>query len=812
MIRELLWLDGIILEIRYAVRRLRNSPSFTLVSIAILALSIGINAAVFKVTNAVLFEGFPLVQRNNRILYISSQLQCCASYPDFEDWRAQAQSFAGMGAVADLRITLSDKSGLPESYIATRVTANTFRLVGQRPVLGRDFAPSDETPGAAAVAILSYGFWERRYGKDTGIIGRTLRIDSTPTTVIGVMPQGFSFPQNQDLWVPLVPTPNLQKRETRGLFFAFGRLAEGVTIENARVEMQSIGRRLANTYPLTNQGFSPVVQRFQDFFIGPDATMIYGSMLGAVGFVLLIACANLANLTLARAIRRSHEISVRVALGAERWRIIRQLLMESLILSVAGGFFGWWVAKWSVRVYELTATPPAWFDHVLDYQMDYHVVAYLTAISMGTGLLFGLVPAIWLSKVDVNAVLKDGGRGASGGGTGKRLSAFLVIGEIALAVVLLAGAGVLIRSFLNIYFADLGVKTANVLTALIALPKTKYPEPAAQITFYDRLKAGLETIPGLQSVAFADVFPTYGARRLPYEIAGAEPTDEQRRPTLSVLIISPSYFRTLGAPVLSGREFNDTDGVSGIPVAIVNKRLVDKFWPGENPVGRRIRLFNEKTPGAWLIVVGVVSNIIQNDATRQGFDPLIYLPYVEEPSGAMWVFMRTAVPPGSLESAFRRKVREMDSELPIWLGPYTLVQRLEEGYRNNRSLGVLFLIFAVMALLLASIGLYAVVADTVEQLTIEIGIRIAIGATPNDVRKFVIIRGAYVFGIGLAVGLAGTFAVTPLLKSALVKVMPVDPLTLTIALAVLILAAILGCLIPARRAMGVDPVVALRHD
>jgi predicted permease len=526
------WLDGVRQDVTYALRQMRRQPGFTTVAVTILALGIGINATVFTVTNAALFKGFPFVDANDRILYLERH-GAGFSYPDFENWRAQAKSLEGMAAATAWLITFSDSGKFPEVYAATVISANGFKLIGQRPILGRDFAPSDETPGAAPVAILSYRLWERRYGKDPAILGQTVRIEiwrsdvlqHDTATVIGVMAQGVAFPFSQDLWVPLVPPRNLQTREARNITFFFGRMVEGVTTKTARAEMETIGRRLASAYPVTNSSIS--VQDFNQHFIGPRATMIFESMLGAVGFVLSIACANLANLMLARAIGRSREMSVRTALGAGRWRIIRQLLIESVMLSATGGVFGWWIATWGVRAYALAGFAPFQYPHDLDLTMDDRVLGYLIAISIGTGLLFGLAPASRLSKLDVNGALKDVGRGATGGGRGKHLSALLVIGQMALAVVLLAGAGVMIRSFLKIYTADMGIRTTNVLAAAVGLPVVKYPSAEAQISFYDRLKTRLEAIPGVESIAIADRFPTQGARRLPYELAGASPVDER---------------------------------------------------------------------------------------------------------------------------------------------------------------------------------------------------------------------------------------------------------------------------------------------
>jgi len=810
-------------DVRFSFRSLRNAPGFTAVAIATLAVGIGVNAAVFTVTNAVLFRGFPHVDPDNRILYIGTKGG--VSYPDFEDWSAQAKSFRGMAVVANggLRLILNDPSGVPETCDGTQLSAGSFRVLGQQPILGRDFAPPDETPGAPAVAILTYGFWQRRYAKDPSIVGKTVRLNNSPTTVIGVMPPGFDFPHHRvDLWVPigspLNPTLDLQKRQTRVLWFAFGRIADGVTMLSAQTEMDTIGRRLENAYPLTNQDIHPRVLNFSEVFIGPNAAAFYGAIWGAVGFVLLIACANLANLLLARAIGRFREISIRIALGARRRRIIRQLLIESVTLSSLGGVFGWLIAVGSVRAYELFDNPPSSYDH-WDYSLDYRVFTYLVAISIGTGLLFGLAPAIKLSRLDLNAALKNGDRRATTGGNGTNLSSLLATGEMALAVVLLAAAGLMVRSFLNIYTADLGVRTANILTAAVRLPIARYPDPQAQIAFFEQLTTRLKSVPGVRSVALTDSLPGLYAPRLPYELAGAPPAGGQRRPTLPALAVGPDYFRALGGVVLSGREFNDFDGASGVPVVIVNQSFASRFWPGEDPLGKRLRLFDTKTPDAWRTVVGVTSNIVQNDNTGQIFDPVVYVPFRQRPEAAMDVVAHTRVPPGSLETAFRREIIAMDSDLVIYSGlgsiegPKPLADSL--ALNNYWSKGVnagLFFVFAAIALLLAAVGLYAVIAHSVSQRTQEIGIRMAVGATAHDILKLVFRQGMPPLGIGLAIGLAASFAVGRVLRSELVRVSPTDPITIVVASLVLILAAMLGCWIPARRAMRVDPMVALRHE
>jgi putative ABC transport system permease protein len=627
------------------------------------------------------------------------------------------------------------------------------------------------------------------------------------TTYIGVMPQGFSFPQTVDVWVPLVQTPKVMSRENRDTWVVVARLAKGVSVQTAQAEMDIIGKRLAAEYPVTNRELMPEIQTFTQFFIGPNGAMIYGSMWGAVGFVLLIACANLANLLLVRAIGRSREISIRIALGAGRWRIIRQLLIESVMLSGVGGFLGWWIAKWGVRSYAAAmASKSSWI--VLDYSMDHSVLAYLIAISIGTGLLFGLAPALRLSKLDVNASLKDGGRGATGGGHARHLSALLVIGEMALAVVLLAGAGVMIRSYLKIHTADIGANTANVLGGSVNLPSEKYPRAQDKIAFFDGLLTRLEAMPGVESVATADAYPASGSNKLTYQLAGDAPEERHRK--LSTLKISPAYFRVVKAAMLSGREFNDADVLSAAPVAIVNQLFASTYWPGEDPLGKRFRLFDGDTPEAWRTVVGVAPNIIQSDQTRQTFDPVVYLPYRQKPGGGAWILVRTSVPPAGLTNAFRQAIQELDPGLPLY-GPMSVSERMERFW-DSRFYGSLFLIFAAIALLLASIGLYTVIAHFVSQRTQEIGIRMAIGGTPHDILKLVVRQGMLPLAIGLAIGLTVSFAVNRLLTSMLVQVSPADPITLGVASAVLILAGTLGCLIPARRAMRVDPVIALRHD
>jgi len=802
------WLESLAQDVRHGCRTMLRSRASTAVAVATLAIGIGINATVFTVTNAVLFKGFAGVHRNDRLLYISNG-GCCVAYRDFEDYRAQATSFASMAIVHGIGFVYADTNDFVENVLSNENSADVFTVVGQKPMLGRDFSPADEVAGAPLVGILNYNFWERHYGKDPAVIGRVVKKNGAPMTIIGVMPQGFSFPQRVDVWVPLVKTPQVLDRGNRDTWCVVGRLADNATVDGARAEIDTIAKRLALQYPATNKDFRPVVGRFHEFFVGPNAMLIYGSMWGAVGFVLLIACVNLANLLLARAILRSREVSISVALGARRWRIIQRLLIESVMLSGVGGVLGWWIAKWGVRAYELAMTAKSsWL--ILDYTMDARVLAYLIAVSTGTGLLFGLAPALRLSALDVTVALRDGGRGATSGGRGRHLSAMLVTAEMALALVLLAAAGVMIRSYLKIHSADMGVDIANVVGGSIDLPVARYPRPEDRIAFHDRLAARLQTMPGVESVTTVDTLPSWGSTRVRYELSGVS-VDEMGRPRLSTLKIGPTYFRTLKAAVLSGREFNDTDVTSAAPVAIVNQQLARQFWPRADAVGQRMRVWEDSsTPHAWVTIVGVASNIVQNDMNRQRIDPMVYRPYRQQAGAGAWVLVRTRDATSGVTNAMRREVRALDPDLPIY-GPMLVADRLERFW-DTRFYGALFMVFAAIALLLASIGLYTVVAHSVSQRTQEIGVRMAVGADARDVLTLVGRQGLLPSAIGLVIGIGASLAVNRLLASELVQVSPSDPVSLAVASVALIASAMLGCLIPARRAMRVDPLVALRHE
>ncbi len=811
------WLEGLFYDLRFALRGLRRDRSFSITAIATLALAIGLNVTTFAVMDTMLFRGFPLVQANRRVVYMQERNSlgtCCGiSYLDFEDWRQQASSFAGLAFETGKPVTFSDQAGETASDVmAATLSANSFSVLGVQPIVGRDFVPADEVPGAPPVVILNYHFWRDRFAKSPDIVGRTVWIDKAPATVIAVMPQGFDFPERQDFWMPLAHTPALEQRAPTG-HLAFGRLADGATIESARAELETINRRLAAAYPATNRGVVPRVDTHAQFFTGPDAPIIYGSLWAAGWFVLLIACANLANLALARTLRRSRELSTRIALGAGQARMVRQIFTESLLLAAAGGGLAWWIASTSVRVWAAATESPY---QILDYSFTVATPAYWGAICILAAVLLAAVPVARIRKLDVNGTLKGDTRGVTQGRGAKFLSGTLVAGQMALAIVLLAGAGVIVRSFVNVVRADLGVTAPDrVLTGLVRLPPDKYPTPESRLRFFDALKTRLTAIPGVESESVANSIPVNNPSEYRFEVE-TDAVREERR--VITMIAGTDYFRAVGARVVAGRAFRDTDPSTGLPVAIVNQSFADTFWPGIDLLGKRLRLFAGGQPGEWRTVVGVSSNIMQGDAIRQRFLPLVYLPFRQAPLGSTWVLVRTQGPAEQVAAAVRAEVQASDPDL--LLEDYSTLQATL-GFRRDRmdlqhaEMGknaALTPLFATIALLLAAIGLYAVVAHSVGQRTKEIGVRIAVGAAAEDIRRLVFREGMTPVAVGLLLGLAASLGVNRILESQLVGVSPYDPLTMAGALLVLIAVALAGCHLPARRAIRVDPVVALRHD
>ena len=814
-------------DLRFAGRLLLKDKWFSLVAAVALALGIGVNATVFTFVNAVLIRGLPIADPD-RTMAVDSFNRVRnngmgVSYLDYRDWKDNTRTFDAFGAYNGTIANLSDEGQPPERYNGSHLTANTFSILGMRPVLGRDFVPDDDKFGAPSVALIGHTVWVNRYGSNPGVIGRTVRINDNPTTIIGVMPEGVRFPFNTDVWMPLSQITGLerQKRNTRVLQ-TFGHLAPGVTRAQAQSEMINISRKIEAENPDTNKDIQARVQTFNEQQNGGPIRVVFLSLMGAVAFVLLIACANVANLLLSRATNRAREISVRVALGASRWRIIRQLLMESVLLSVIAGIAGLGIAMIGIRLFD-RATADVGRPYWIQFTMDGTVFAFFALICLGTGIIFGIAPALHASKADVNEVLKEGGRSGSAGVRARRWTGALMVGELVLTVVLLAGAGFMMRNFVTMYRLDLGIDTSKLLTTSLALPERKYPSLEQRLAFYERLQERLKSNPKIESVTVASNNPLQGGflRRLTID---GKPLDAgQQAPNVTMLTVDPRYFKTIGLPLQRGRDLTDEDGMTGREAAIVNQRFVDLHFKGEDPLGRRITLAIDLQGGAPpqggipisldATIVGIVPNVRQRDFQLPDPDPIAYLPFRTDPRGFMNMIVRSAGDPNLMTPILREEVRAIDADLPLF-GIRTMDDSLAQARWPFRIFGSMFAIFAVIALTLSAVGLYAVTAYAVSQRTQEIGVRMALGAQGNEVAWLFLRRSLVQLAIGLTLGMIGAFGVGTLFSQTqlLIQNRAGDPITIGGISLLLAIVAGVACFVPARRATRLDPLAALRRD
>jgi predicted permease len=826
-------------DLRFALRSLAKNPLFTIGAVLILAIGIAMNTFVFSVVNAQLFKDLAF-DRNGHVLYLMSgntlrdDAVDMVSYPDFRDWQANSRSFQDMAAFAPKQSNISDDASLPESCRSAAITSNAFRLLGQQPTAGRDFTPLDEKPGAPRVVMLSYGLWNTRYGGAPSIIGQTVRIDQIPTTVIGVMPPDWSFPNDVDLWFPLTLNSTTEERGARNLI-VYGLLADKATMQTARAEMEKISRDLSAAYPQTNSGIIASVRTFREQYVGPTTTSRMMLMLYCVILVMLITCANVGSLVLARGIGRASEISLRLALGAGRWQIVRLLLIESLLLSGIGALMGWQLAEFGLRAFDRLITmvsKPRW----LDLSLDYHVALYIIAITVGTCLLFGIVPAIWLSRPNMRLALNSG-RGAIAGGRPGLLSfrSLLPTLETALALVLVAGTGVLVRGYLSSARAPLGVDPSNVLTMRLSLPQSKYADRDAQVRFFEQLKTGLQNKPGVESVSLASSLPTTGSLRFTYQVDGRAPIEIERRPAVNAVLVDSDYFRVWRVEARQGRVFTDADGFTAQPVVLINQAFAHAAWPQEDPIGKRLELFGTRGTGFLGTVVGVVPNIVQNDIGPRQIDQLVYLSFRQyrgDSSGASRVatgstasnfqfrmsradqfviIARTRVVPETLAATFRSQVHAIDPDMPV-LQMRSMADRIFRNHFPEQTLTVIFTVFSGFSLLLAGMGLYAVIAHSVRERTQEIGLRMALGASRWKIVGVVLTQAMRCVGIGAAIGLAGAWPFGRLLSSLIAEASPNDFVSIAAASALLLVVATLACLFPVYRATRVDPMIALRYQ
>ena len=812
---------GLLQDLRYAARLIIKERWFAAVAIVALSLGIGMNATVFTLVNAVLIRGLPF--RDSAQLYMlgtqpAQGRPVGVSYPDLVDWRAQTRTFTGLGAFGFGTFNISDDRGLPEQVRGNLLTANAFGILGQQPLLGRDFAPDEDKKGAEAVVILGHSVWMNRYGADPNVLGRAIRVNGQPATIVGVMPEGMKFPTNADMWMPLVPTAEHERRTSRFLG-VFGRLRDGATRAEAQTELNGIAGRLAAQYPDTNKDFKAVqVQTFNERFNGGPIRVVFLALMGAVGFVLLIACANVANLLLSRSAHRAREVAVRVALGATRWRVVRQLLIEAILLGFIGGAVGLVLALVGVRLFD-SAVQDSGKPYWIQFTMDYTVFAFMAAVCVLTGVLFGLAPALQVSKTNVNEVLKEGGRGTAGGRRARWLSGTMVVVELALTIVLLVGAGLMIRSFLKIYSMDIGIRTESLMTMRMQLPDTKYKTPETRLAFYDRLAPRLAAIPGADAVAVTTSVPPFGAGSRKLEIDGRTAGKAlEQLPDVTVVTISPGFFDTVGVQLQRGRSFAETDGAPGSETVIVNEQFAKQHLAGEDPIGRRIRFASaprpdqpNQPPPVWRTIVGLAPSIRHSSPQTVEPTAVAYVPYRQDPPSGVTLLVRSRLEPGAVMAAVRREVQAIDPDQPVFT-VQTMDQLLAQARWPFRVFGSLFAIFAVIALALSAVGLYAVMAYSVTQRTQEIGVRMALGAEGRQVSWMILRRGLVQLAVGVSLGLVGAFFLSKVLSSLLVQVSPNDPVTFTSISVLLILVAIAACLIPARRATRLDPLIALRAE
>jgi putative ABC transport system permease protein len=797
---------------------LLKKPGFTVVAVLALALGIGANSAIFSVVNAVLLRSLPYKDPNQLVIAWETNPQLLSDYlkthneaapANFYDWQTQSHVFENLAAFRwrDYSLTGGDT---PEQVRGNAVTTNMFATLGVQPILGRDFLPEEGQAGKENVVILSNGLWQRRFGAAPDIIGRQISVNGQPFTVVGVMPQGFEFPRAAaELWSPLAPDDDLKANRRAHFLYTRARLKPGVTMEQAQAEMDIIASRLRQQYPDTNnQRGIRLASLSQESVAQIRPALLI--LLAAVGFVLLIACANVANLMLARAAARQKEIAIRTALGAGRLRIIRQLLTESVLLSLLGGICGLLLALWGIDL--LLASMPRQFALGIPgwnkIGLDYRVLSFTLLVSLLTGILFGLFPAWQASKYALNESLKEGGKSSASSGR-KRFRNALIVSEVTLALVLLVGAGLMMKSLWRLMDVKPGFDPQNLTTLRIALPQSQYNRDEQVVAFYSELTGRIKNLPGVESVSTIDMMPMGGSGgTTTFLIEGRPAPPQGQYPEANARTSSPGYFQTMGIPIIKGRDFSEHDTVNTPLAVVINETMARKYWPGEDPIGKRLLDPGNRTPPAE--VIGVVGDIKHFGLDDQA-EEYIYTSSIQTPGNAMFLVVRTATDPVSMTATLRKEVQALDKDLPVF-DVKPMNERIIESAGPRRLVMFLLGVFALVALILASVGIYGVMAYAVTQRTHEIGIRVALGARRGDILKLVIRQGMWLVLLGVTLGLLVSFAVTRFMAGLLFGVTANDPLTLAGVALLLAGIAFIACLIPARKATKVDPMVALRYE
>ena len=805
-------MDSLLSDIRYGVRSLIKRPGFTAIAVLTLALGIGANSCIFSAINALLLKPLPIPNQDRVMTIWDKDLSHWdhneVTMANYLDLRAQNQTFEQLALYSWWSANLTGVE-TPERVQGFQVTANFFDAIGVKPMMGRGFYEEENQPGKDAVAIITNSLWQRNFGADPNIINKTVTLNTISRTIVGVMPPRFNFPKGAEVYAPIALKPELIRNRMTHQYYVLGRLKPGSSQQSAQADIDTILARLEKQYADTNTGLhATVIPVLQDTVRMYDVALWV--MMGAVGFVLLIACANVANLMLARASGRQKEIALRAALGASRWRIVRQLLTESVIVALIGGALGVLVAFWGIDLLrganpgEAAKYAPGW-DQL---GINLPVLAFTVGLSLLSGLVFGLAPSLQVSKPNLNNALKEGGRSGLGGS--HRLRSSLVVFEIALSLVLLVGAGLLVRSFLSLMKTNPGFVPDHLMTMNLVVPRAKYKEDTQLISFYSELVQRAETVPGVQSAAIVNFIPLAGSNAsdaflvegLPEPPPGQDYVGRYR-------VCTPDYFQTMGIAILRGRDFTASDKADTGPVAIINETMARKYWTNGDAVGKRFRFMGAPEKRPWIEIVGIVQDV--KHELNIPVEPEYYLPYPQDVWSSMVLVARTTVDPASTASALRQQVWAIDKDQPVFD-----VKTMDEVRSVSVALysfsSVMLAIFAGVALILAAVGIYGVMAFAVTQRTQEIGIRMALGAKGIDVLKLVLRNGMSMALIGVGIGLAGAWGLTRFLSKLLVGVSTTDLLTFSIVTFTLLLAAFLACYLPARRATKVDPLVALRYE
>ncbi len=804
-------------DVRYAARMLAKTPGFTAVAVLSLALGIGANTVIFSVINALLLKSLPYHDSERIVLAwgdtpAQGNHRNQVSATDVADWRAQNTVFEEIATYSDWRPIFST-GGEPERIQAMQVGDGYFKVMKTEPLLGRVFLPEEQEDGKDFVIVLGYGLWHKRFGGSPDVVGQKVLLSGRPYTIVGVLPAGFrSLPSSlidpqAEYYRPVAESYDDKKRGERHLR-AIARLKPGVTLPQAQTEMETIAGRLAQAHPVDNTGWGVRLISLTEDTIG-DLRLTLLTLFGAVAIVLLIACANVGNLLLARSAARNKELTIRAALGAGRWRLARQLLTESLLLALAGGGLGLLLALWGIGLVESLGSQVT--PLLSGISIDGRVLGFTALISVVTGILFGLAPALQVSRPDLNEVLKEGGRSSGAGASRSRLRGTLVVSEIALSLVLLICAGLLIKSVMRLRDVNPGFNPEKLLTMSVSLPGVKYPKKTDWTDFYNRLVVRLEALPGVEAAGVTSVLPlssNFDGRGLAIE---DHPKPRGEEITVDLYINTPGYLRAMSIPTLKGRLLNEQDTETSPAVALINETMAEALWPDADPLGKRIRFpDSDETQQPWRTVVGIVSDVQQYGLDKK--PPMqIYLPQTQFPTSVMTLVVRTSIEPTSLIAPVRNEILALDKEQAAY-NIVTMDQLLANSISLRRLFMLLLIVFAVLSLGLASIGIYGVISYMVASRTHEIGIRLALGAQTTDVLRLIVTQGMMLALIGVGVGLAGAFAATRVMRSMLFGVGATDPFIFACVALLLLGVALLACYIPARRATKVDPMIALRYE